>query len=173
MDFTNCTGSPEQVLTQFFVFSFVRNPYTRILSAYMDKMVRDVPERTRLLPTLGFDPDKPPPPFIDFLKAVQSQRDDWRDIHWTTQSRLLQSNNISYSYIGRFETFATTFPKVLERIGIPPKFHDPSYVPHHATRANDRVAQYIGPKEREVIGAIYYADFNNFAYGFDPAVASI
>jgi hypothetical protein len=172
LSFENSTRSPDDVMREFVVFTYVRNPYTRALSAYIDKIEQEAPERVRLLPTLGFAPESRPS-FLEFLLAVQKQRDDWRDIHWTTQSRLLQANNISYSYIGRFESFATSFPSLLERLGIDRKYFDSKYLPTHVTRANDRVGDYIGPKERDLIASIYYADFSTFAYGLDPYVASI
>jgi Sulfotransferase family len=172
LNFENCTGSPEDVLTKFFVFSYVRNPYSRVLSAYIDKIEQEEPERVRLLPTLGLDPGAKPS-FLEFLRAIQAQRDDWRDIHWTTQSRLLQTNNIAYSFIGRFESFSASFPAVLDRLGVSRSHFDVSYVPRHVTRANERIAEYIGPKERDLIASIYYADFINFAYGLDPHVAYV
>src|SRR5262245_56722289 len=51
--------SPEEILTKgiFFRFTYVRNPFTRALSAYLEKVARDEPERQRLLPTLGLDPN--------------------------------------------------------------------------------------------------------------------
>lgn len=172
--FSNTSRSAEEILgsPHFFRFTYVRNPFTRVLSAYIDKIETEAPERERLLPLLGFVPGKPPS-FIEFLRAVQAQRDDWRDIHWTTQSRLIQANNIGYSFIGRFESFSTTFPLLLDHLGIDRAHHDTSARPVHATSANARVLEYIGPEEREVIISIYHADFVGFAYGLDPAAAHL
>ncbi len=172
LSFENCARSPDDVIGNFFVFSYVRNPYSRALSAYIDKIEQEAPERVRLLPTLGFATDSRPS-FLEFLLAVQKQRDDWRDIHWATQSRLLQINNISYSYIGRFESFSASYPLLLDRLGIHRKHFEASYVPRHVTRANERIADYVGPKERDLIASIYFSDFSNFAYGLDPYVASM
>ena len=44
----------------YFRFCFVRNPFTRILSCYLDKMVENVFERNPVIPKLGLNPDNPP-----------------------------------------------------------------------------------------------------------------
>lgn len=174
LSFSNTTLSPEHILTagRVFRFTYVRNPFTRILSAYIEKIETEEAERERLLPTLGLAPDRKPT-LLEFLRAIQAQRDDWRDIHWTTQSRLIQANNIDYSFIGRFESFAASFPVVLDRLGIDRSHYEAERKPQHATNANARVLEYIGPAEREAIVAIYHADFSAFAYGVDPAVAHL
>jgi hypothetical protein len=174
LSFSSTTQSPEHILTagRVFRFTYVRNPFTRILSAYIEKIETEAVERERLLPTLGLPPDRTPT-LLEFLEAVQAQRDDWRDIHWTTQSRLVQTCNIDYSFIGRFESFSTSFPKVLDRLGIDRAYYEAGQAPHHATNANSRVLDYIGPAEREIIVAIYHADFSGFAYGVDPATAHL
>jgi hypothetical protein len=154
----------------FFKFTYVRNPYTRALSAYLDKVLRDDSERVRLLPSIGL-PAGSEPTFLEFLKAIQAQRDSWRDIHWVTQSRLIQINNINYNFVGRFESFVTTFPVVLELLGIEQTLLGKAGTPPNKTSAGDRLREFIGPKERELIIAIYEADFVNFRYSLDPRVA--
>src|SRR5690348_8095516 len=54
--------TPEVVLTgdAYFKFAYVRNPFTRILSCYLDKIVGNQDERRRLAPQLGFSPDHHP-----------------------------------------------------------------------------------------------------------------
>jgi hypothetical protein len=168
------TFSPEEILggPDFFRFTYVRNPFTRALSAYLEKIVQEDAERRRLLPTLGFAPDAAVS-FLDFLRAVQAQRDGWRDIHWATQCRLLQGNNVAYGFIGRFESFNTTFPQVLTRLGIGAEYFSPSTSPVHATNASARVGEYVGTQERDLILNIYEADFATYGYGRDPKTAHL
>lgn len=163
----------EQVFagSEIFRFTYVRNPFTRILSAYLDKMFNPY-ERARLAPDLGLDPDAPPA-FPDFLLAVQSQRDSWRDIHWQTQDRLIQRANVHYHFIGRFETWAQSFPIIARRVGISGPIMEWTGKPVHATDATSLVDLHIGPKERDIILAIYDADFWSFGYSPDPKLASL
>jgi hypothetical protein len=166
--------SPEEILSgsEFFRFTYVRNPFTRVLSAYLDKIIQETAERIRLLPMLGLSPDADVS-FLDLLKAIHALRDGWRDIHWSTQTRLIQCNNISYSFIGRFETFDRSFPEVLKRLGIAQEHFDAKSKPAHATSASSRLGELLGHDERSLILTIYEADFVNFGYGRDPSLAHL
>lgn len=157
---------------RFFKFTYVRNPFTRILSCYLDKMVQVERERVRLLPTLGFPTDYRPT-FIEFLDAIYAQPDESRDAHWMSQARLIGMGKIDYDFIGRYETFASTFPKVLDRLGIDSGLFIPQTKALHATDAAARIEKYMGDEERKLILAIYRTDFRMLAYGTDLATARL
>lgn len=173
LNFASSSHSPDEILASpaFFRFTYVRNPFSRTLSAYLDKIVADEGERERLLPMLGLSASDRPS-FLTFLKAVDAQRDGWRDIHWTTQKRLVQLNNVDYSFIGRFESFRDTFPALIQQLGIPAE-HLSDTRPAHTTDASARIAEFVGDDERELILSIYESDFRAFGYGLDPSVAHL
>jgi hypothetical protein len=145
-------------------FAFVRNPYSRALSCWLDKMVANEFERARMAPMLGLDPDRPPS-LADFLAAVSDQPEAERDPHWASQTHLLNPNGIRYAYIGRFEHFRAEFTRVCRHLGIEAKARD---MPRtwHATGANRKVRTHIGETEAAMIRTIYEADFRNFGYGW-------
>ena len=150
-----------------FRFCFVRNPFTRILSCYLDKFVKNDWERARLAPTLGFGPDAPPS-FRDFLEAVRAQPEHERDIHWATQVFLLRPNRFRYSFIGRFELFDAQFAKICRELDLDyaPKPSDKA----HATSAGAALAEHLGPEEADLLRDIYADDFRFFGYGWSPRV---
>lgn len=155
----------------YFKFAYVRNPFTRILSCYLDKMVQTQRERRRLVPELGFSPDHNPT-FREFLDAIHAQPEEQRDMHWANQSYLLQMNNIAYDFIGRYESFAQSFPLVLKRIGIPlDYFASAEKGTLHVTNSGSRLEQYIGEEEQKIILDIYRPDFTTLAYGTDVSMA--
>jgi hypothetical protein len=147
----------------FFKFSYVRNPFTRCLSSYLEKIVDNADERRRLLPTLGIQSIEPIS-FLTFLLAVREQPDQWRYIHWATQALLVQSDRIKYDYIGRFEQFGQSFPMVLEVVGIPREYGVTGKFIRHETRAIDQLGQFVGSQERSLIQKIYADDFERFCY---------
>lgn len=164
---------PDQVFagSRFFRFTYVRNPFARVLSAYLDKMFNQ-DERHRLAPELQL-PTETPPPFLDFLRAILATRDAWRDIHWQTQERLIQRANVHYHFIGRFENWTQSFPIIAQRVGIAGPVMDWAGAPPHATDAAALIKRYIGPAERDLILTIYDADFWSFNYSPDPDLAAI
>ena len=152
--------------TEYRRFCFVRNPYTRILSCYLEKMVQNPLERKRLAPMLGLDPSTPPS-FINFLTAISEQRDEERDIHWAPQTYLLRPNRIQYSFVGRFELFREQLRLVCRVLSISQYATD---LPDtdHATSAQDSAKELLRPLESELIRKIYERDFTNYAYGWSP-----
>ncbi len=148
----------------YFRFAFVRNPYARVLSCWLDKMVTNAFERSRLAPMLGLPPDAPPD-LVTFLQAVARQDVADRDPHWATQTHLLNPQAIRYAFIGRFEVFRTDFSRICDHLGIGTYAGD---LPDtwHATGAGAKVHAHIGQAEAKLIRQIYEADFRNFGYGW-------
>lgn len=110
-------------------FCFVRNPYTRLLSAYKSKIgnanaepfyqqaqndIRDAFD----YPMVG-GKRSGTVNFRDFVAFVQSgQR--LGDSHWCVQSTRLMADLVPYDFIGRYERFQSDFIHVLEHLKAPP-----------------------------------------------------
>lgn len=159
----------EVVAGRFFSFSFVRNPYTRALSAFLDKIVMNDWERNRLGPPLGFA-NEDSPTFTDFLRAVKALPDERRDIHWMSQYRLLCEHTLQLDFIGRFESFSEDIAFVINRLGA-----DMSRVPldfgkGHSTGARDKLAEHVTPEAARLVQEIYETDFQRLGYGWAPPV---
>ncbi len=158
---------------EYFRFAFVRNPYTRILSAYLDKMVKNQWERNRLLPTLGFAPDAQIT-LLQFLEVIREVPHIHKDIHWTPQSYLLQRHRVDYHFIGRLENFAAGFERVIKKIK--PDADENLFTiraDHHKTDANEKIAEYVGPRERDLILEIFENDFVDFGYDREIEVGRV
>jgi hypothetical protein len=144
----------------WFRFSFVRNPFSRILSCYLDKIVKHIPERHRLLPELGLDPIGEVPSFKEFLRAVASQPVERHDFHWAPQSWLIQPERMHYHFIGRFERFDDDFRHMCRAVDIAPELPPV----RHSTNATDQLADFYGADEIELVQSIYAEDFARFDY---------
>jgi hypothetical protein len=141
-------------------FCFVRNPYSRALSCYLDKMVNNEWERVRLAPQLKLDPNTVPS-FYEFLQAINNQEDINRDIHWATQRYILQPQKIKYSYIGRFESFKSDLAHVCNIINIK---YENDIVGYNVTGADNKLVEYYDDKEIKLVQTIYKNDFKLFNY---------
>lgn len=112
-NFKQVLGSPD-----FQKFCFVRNPYTRALSGYLDKMFVNGPTKVVFLKTLGRNPRDLNQfiSFEDFLKAVESLSVGQRDSHWREQHHQLMYSKIRYDVVGKFESLNKDFLGILETI---------------------------------------------------------
>lgn len=159
------SGEPITVLfgsDDYFRFSFVRNPFTRALSAYLDKIAGGQWERDRRLPLLGFKPTDDVT-FTEFLHRVADQPDHLRDIHWMSQFGILRPDRVKYHFIGRFERFKDDMEFLLGKINGSAKPSGKA-VNWHATNASKKLKQYYGSEEIAVVRAIYANDFWHFGY---------
>ena len=164
---TDAAGFLEAQASDYLRFSFVRNPFTRILSCYLDKFVTNSFERARLLPELGLKSDADLS-FTDFLEAVQSQTYYDMDIHWLPQSVILEGL-VKPAFIGRFENIRADMASVLAAIG---SHEEAQPFRPHATDAGAKVAEYLTPEALRLILEIYEQDFIQFSYSPDPRFAS-
>lgn len=153
------------LLPGFFRFTFVRNPYTRVLSCYLEKIVADWSERSRLAPSLNFDPNAPIS-FEDFLRAIERLDDRERDVHYRSQSVLINDRDVRYDFIGRFEQFDLHFPLVLDRIGPGGPDKVIRSIRHHRVDAHLRLHEFYDEIPQALVKRIYRNDFLRYGYSF-------
>ena len=146
-------------------FSFVRNPFSRLLSGYLDKIVTNDYERNRHLPLLGFDLEDRPT-LLEFLERIARIDNSVRDIHFATQSSLLMLDNVYYDFIGRFENFDADFSRLKRKYypGNYPKIDYKEFGMGHASNANSKIKEYFGTAEIDLVLEVYREDFQEFDY---------
>ena len=162
----NAPYSVEQIFKSpdLFRFCFVRDPFTRIVSAYLDKLVINQWERNRRMPALGFKPTAHVSLKV-FLKTIRAQKPEEMDIHWMPQSCLLRPELVHYDFIGRFDAFQAGFETVIGRI-------EPSFLEdnaefdfsRHKTGASTKALDLIGEEEADLIRELYECDFEAFSF---------
>ena len=122
---------------QYFKFMFVRNPYTRLLSAFRDKFRnKDIPPsykvwydqtvndiikkyRTDSGATLNLKLTRTVITFEEFLKfVIDDNKNIGSERHWTPLSSLCMPCVVNYTFIGKFETFADDFRYLMSRISV-------------------------------------------------------
>jgi dermatan 4-sulfotransferase 1 len=96
-------------------FTFVRNPYSRLISAYRDKILNlnGNEEYKHDLPL----PSDRTPTFAEFVRAATDTADEGCDWHWISQHRATMCDIVKYDYVGRLESLDEDFGRVLHDLG--------------------------------------------------------
>jgi len=142
---------------RLFKFTIVRNPYTRVLSAYLDKVAsgRKVIEPARR---------SPPPSFREFCSFLE--QGGWpENAHWAPQTDLLLLPPEAFDFIGKLETLEESLAEAFRRAGLSDRL--PSRLAcfvNHGTDANSKLAVHYDDYCRSVIRRIYASDFAAFGY---------
>lgn len=150
----------------YFKFSFVRNPYTRILSCYLDKITGI--QKNVYLPKIGYSLTDNVS-FKAFLLAIKEQTYFEMDVHWMPQHVLLAADKIPLDFIGRQENFDNDLAKVLSIITKSDSdAPDITNERPHAVGANKKLQQYLTEDAAQLIQEIYADDFRLYGYHIEP-----
>ena len=152
---------------KYFKFTFVRNPFTRVLSAYLDKIVRAGGRRhyRRYAQWAAKKGASKTPSFADFCSYL----DDgglYEDAHWAPQFDCLLIPVSEFDFVGRFERLDTDLHTVLKRI-FPVQVVSIQSSGPSKTHASDKLHQHYSDREVEIVGRLYADDFRTFGYKND------
>jgi hypothetical protein len=154
----------------YFRFAFVRNPYSRALSCYLEKIAGEQWLREMRLPKLGFKPDENVE-FVEFLRRVAEQAPEDMDIHWAPQQHLLSLGKVRYGFLGRFESFRQDLLSVIGHLEMTVPEGLLQRTTPHTTNARDKILEYYDDESIALVRSIYRRDFEALGYGLDPRFA--
>lgn len=165
------------VLESTFTFSIVRNPFARVLSCYLDKIVlreeRGLPlgPGIQLRRQFGLNEDAEIgfPRFLELICKLDESRDD---MHWRPQFQNILFNRCKIDFIGKIENYDADMQFILSRIFNSSEEISAGEWAPHKTNASKQILDFFGPKEIELTLRKYEHDFSLFAYSPDPANAS-
>jgi Sulfotransferase family len=144
-------------------FTIVRNPYTRLVSAWRDKVILCEPSAENVyaairgdLPPLG---KKDPVRFEEFVSFLEGGINEVWDAHWRRQVDLVFPQALSFTHIGKVECLSKTIDTLAYRIkgrGVPaiPRSHEASL--HLPARYSADLAARVY--------SLYREDFTTFGY---------
>lgn len=155
------TGQEDTVLSQNYVFSFVRNPFERLRSAYLNKIV--MPQKKGAFRERAGFSKNTCPDFEDFVLAVCAQSPDRHDPHWRPQSINLSVGRVQFNFIGRLESFATDWAALATKTGLPAEADFAGRRTGKKKKANIE----FSPAAAEAVQTAFAADFENFGYSKD------
>lgn len=151
-------------------FTVVRNPYARLLSAYLDKISTEDGGRSKPRDASVWHPfcrryrlsASAAPTFREFLQMVTSEDPSLIDQHFAPQHINILQPFVSCDFIGHMEDMAGVW-RFLTPFGVKEAEHRP-----HNTTANTSIDEFYGPEEIELVRSFYAKDFELFGYSDDP-----
>lgn len=163
-------------------YAMVRNPYSRVLSAYLNKVESRLPVTPEPVPgenhftmvTREIDryrreelntakyPDVSFEVFLLWLRDSGS----WftHDEHWAPQVSLLRYPDVKYSVLGRFENLATDAAQMLYEMGCDQGFPSQKDVKFQPTNAKSKIDLYFDDACYDLVNQVFHEDFLAFSY---------
>ena len=144
----------------YFKFAFVRNPWDRLVSAYLylqrGGALRRDQDWSRFVQ--GFDS------FDAFVRRWLDPENVQRSLLFLPQHRYVcdRFGMPSLDYLGRFETLEADFARVAAALSLPARLPEANQTPERRP-----YAEYYGNESRERVAEAYARDIEWFGYRFD------
>lgn len=149
-------------ISNYYCFSFVRNPYSRILSSYLNKIKLNEDEKGDNIARFLGKESYLEVSFEDFLTYLENGG-IYKNAHWAKQYDLLPIPLEDFNYIGKTENLNQDLTHVLEEIFGKP--YPIISVKEHGTGASQLIKE-IRYKTKKRIYELYRSDFDIFGYAF-------
>jgi hypothetical protein len=158
----------EDVLTStsYRRFTVVRDPATRALSAYLEKIRQGLKQSEAITTALTVLTGKPitakDVSFAQFLEVVSEQPPRDQDPHWRVQSAHLGLGIIEYDALIHLENLDESWPIICDLTGAA-DLHE-TFFCRNATNAARHVDEHVTPELRERLSQIYADDYRLLDY---------
>lgn len=175
-------GRIKKILKNYNAFLMVRHPFERLLSAYRNKLEGDLPSAKYFQKRIGrhiIRNYRPEPTerdlaegdnvtfkeFIHYLIAEGSNNDSVNE-HWRAVLHLCHPCSIKYSYIAKYETFATDVSALLDYIGLS-NLEFPAQRSSNTSQHLESYLRQLSVEDVEKLYRVFEADFKLFDYSLD------
>ncbi len=165
--FTNKLSEPIEAEGAF-VFTFVRNPFHRIVSAYLDKVIKRTDQVWAFFAARhGKDPNSPVS-FDEFVELLTGVPAEESDPHWRPQHINILYPFVQPNLMADLESIDTELPKVLSRL-FPNSAPQVLQGRRHKTKSRTEWRNYLlDPATVGRLLQFYSKDFE--AFGYTPDV---
>ena len=142
----------EDMFSKYFKFSFVRNPWDKLVSQF--KYNRN---RYDLREIIGVDKETK---FHEYLIKLNSTRNH---VQWDYQHKFIykECGKILVDFIGKFENLQQDFNFVCDKIGIPQQ-----QLPHKNKSKHKHYTEYYDDETKQIVAEKYAKDIEYFGYEF-------
>jgi hypothetical protein len=163
----------EKDLEDYFIFTFVRNPFDRVVSVWNHKIRGESKGTAERKQTLSFDNFVRNEYYHSKQKLSFGQKDgNVTNVHWLPQHIYTHCNNKCYvDYIGKVENIKEDWLFVADKLGISGKFTTPSGKPEHRRLGPKRESldyrdYYRNKSTIKIVSEMYKKDLELFNYEF-------
>ena len=154
--------------TNTFKFTFVRNPYSRMASGYLDKIKKNVaPHIVKKIRTFAAQNRialSEEITFSEFVDVVSRQSVTEMDSHFRPQCYEGRFPVVKFDFVGRMETFADDLIYVLERIEAPETAVAQAHARNHETGSTVRIWESVSADARRLFLEAFEIDFDVLQY---------
>lgn len=154
----------------FFKFAFVRNPWDRIVSCYVDKIL-DRPSRESFMGKkddlfLEYPWYRPDLTFKEFVFFVSQTPDAMSDEHFRSQSSFITDSKgkVFVDFFGKCENLQNDFAHVCGKLSVPL-----APLGHVNKTKRDHYSSYYDEETRDLVALRYQDDIRRFGYSFEGA----
>ena len=148
---------------RFYRFVFVRNPYTRLVSAFLDRAQFEKSELHRWLIGRGLTK---PFKFEEFVRALATANPETLEQHVRPQTKLSCYGEIEWDFVGKFENLNEDFAAVTRRVyGKTVKLQN---VSPKKIETSSSLSRMYSKDCIDLVQEIYKEDFSTFSYSEEP-----
>lgn len=144
---------------EYFKFAFVRNPWDRLLSAYIFLKKGGLNQMDRAWAEANLSQFET---FEEFVTEWVNEENIWSWVHFTPQHYFIcdDQGNIKMDFVGRMENIQEDFSYICQKINKQVK------LPEVNKTRNDHYSNYYNDKTREIVSNVYAKDIEIFSYKF-------
>ncbi|XP_076048963.1 carbohydrate sulfotransferase 12-like [Oratosquilla oratoria] len=168
-------NSATDILKSYKKFMFTKQPFTRVLSAFKDKIEADTRRIDHVVKkiqkTYQLETDEHDVTFSEFIRFISEPGDgsvEERNEHWLPMHELCNPCTIEYDFIGKFENMKEDSDYVLRWLGVKDLIGDFPFSDRatNARQIKDGYFDQISYKEKMAFFSKYLVDFILFNYDF-------
>ena len=154
----------DEIWNDYFKFTIVRNPWSRLLSCWLNKIVlegKGVPglEGCRYYRKLLSLHQSKYHTFADFIRCLNNDNNLYADKHWSPLQSLIKMDSVDF--IGKLENLQADFNIICDKIGIPQQ-----QLPHKNKTKHKHYTEYYDDETKQIVWKRYSKDIEYFGYEF-------